>query len=297
MKPVHYRDAVPSHDGGEGTGDLVSHIKFFEVHAENYMGEGGAPHFWLSKIREHFLLSVHGVCLSLGGMARPDKDHLARLKLVIDRYQPALISEHLAWCAHDGVFFNDLLAPPLSRETLHRTAAHIDETQNALGRRILVENPSRYLTSPAEISEPEFLNALASQTGCGLLLDVNNVFVSASNLGFCAQDYLDAIEANHVEEIHLAGHAIDAASGIDLRIDDHGAPVCDEVGVLYQRFIERAGPRPTLVEWDTAPPSLAIMNSEAAKAERWMRDALVRYTLKAAHNAGSVALGLDAAHV
>ncbi len=273
LKPAHYRDVLSPKNGCVGAGDPLSHIDFFEVHAENYMCAGGPPHAWLSAIRERYPLSVHGVCLSLGGHDDLDKDHLERLRIVVERYQPALVSEHIAWSAHDGVFYNDLIAPPLTEETLQRTAAHIDQTQDALGRRILIENPSQYLTMPGDIAEPEFLNALARKTGCGLLLDVNNVYVSAANLGFDAWTYIDAIDASAVEEIHLAGHAVDTARGVEIRIDDHGSPVSEDVGALYRRFVAHAGPRPTLIEWDTDTPQLAELAKEAEKAAGWMRSA------------------------
>jgi len=250
----------------------LANVQFFEVHAENFMGAGGPPHAWLTAIREEFLLSVHGVCLSIGGHDPLDSDHLNRLRKVIDRYQPALVSEHLAWCAHDGVYYNDLIAPPLTRETFAQVRAHIDEVQDVLGRRILIENPSLYLKIPGDLSEPSFLNDLARQTGCGLLLDINNVFVSAHNLGFNAADYINDIDFAHVGEVHLAGHAIDKASG--LRIDDHGSIVSDDVGALYREFIKTAGPRPTLIEWDTDTPPLAKLCLEADKAAQWMSGAL-----------------------
>jgi len=275
LKPAHYRDVLSPTDDREGAGDSFSRpIEFFEVHAENYMCAGGPPHAWLSAIAEHYPISVHGVCLSLGGFDELDRAHLKRLRAVVERYSPALISEHIAWSAHDGVFYNDLIAPPLSEESLTRTARHIAETQDALGRRILIENPSQYMQLPADMSEPDFMNALVCETGCGLLLDINNVFVSARNLGFDAEAYLETIDASAVEEIHLAGHAIDRARGVEMRIDDHGSPVSDEVGALYRRFVEIAGARPTLVEWDTNTPSLAVMAEEAAKAARWMREGL-----------------------
>ena len=238
------------------------------------MCDGGPPHAWLTAICDHYPLSLHGVCLNLGGYDSLDKDHLQRLRKLVDQYQPALVSEHIAWSAHDGVFYNDLIAPSLSEETLLRTAGHIIETQEALGRRILIENPSQYLDMPGEISEPEFLNLLAQKTGCGLLLDINNVFVSASNLEFDAWTYLDAINIDTVEEIHLAGHSIDRSRGVEIRVDDHGSEVSTEVGRLYQRFITKAGPRPTLIEWDTDTPPLAILAKEAEKAAGWMQAGL-----------------------
>ena len=271
LKPAHYRDALSLGALADRAGFDPSVFSFFEVHAENFMGAGGPSHAWLTAIREKFPLSVHGVCLSIGGTAPLDTEHLQRLKTVVDRYDPVLVSEHLAWCAHETLFYNDLIAPPMTREHFARVCEHIDQVQTALGRKILIENPSQYLKLPDEMSEPEFLNGLANKTGCGLLLDVNNIYVSAENIGFDAFAYLDAINSDHVGEIHLAGHAIDAASG--LRIDDHGSPVPDAVGALYQRFIERAGLRPTLVEWDTDTPPLAELAREAEKAKGWMRAA------------------------
>lgn len=287
LKPAHYRDVLPPGTGRDRAGDFSSVFDFFEVHAENYMCEGGPPHAWLSAVREHFPLSIHGVCLSLGGMDNPDPDHLQRLRRVVDLFSPALVSEHIAWCAHGGVFFNDLIAPPLTTEALNRTASHIEQTQDALARRILVENPSQYLQLPGDMPEPEFLNALADRTGCGLLLDINNVFVSACNLNFDAEDYLNSVDARYVEEIHLAGHTIDKASGIELRIDDHGSPVNDDVGALYQAFVRHHGTRPTLVEWDTDTPALDTLAEEVAKVSAWMQaasaDVAARSTAPFAH--------------
>jgi len=271
LKPAHYRDALSPIGARDGAGDRIFEFDFFEVHAENYMCDGGPPHAWLHAIRERYQLSIHGVCLSLGGIDNLDKDHLRRLREVLDRFEPALVSEHIAWCAHGGVFYNDLLAPPLTQTALARTAEHIDQTQNALGRRILIENPSSYLKLPSEMSEPEFMNALAHKTGCGLLLDINNVYVSACNLKFNATEYLDAIDATLVDEIHLAGHALDTNMGVEIRVDDHGSPVCEDVGALYRYFIQNAGARPTLVEWDTDTPPLETLALEAAKASNWMK--------------------------
>ena len=269
LKPAHYRDALSPEGVEDWAGVHAQTFDFFEVHAENYMCDGGPPHAWLSAIRELYPLSLHGVCLSLGGLADLDTDHLARLRQLVDRYDPFLVSEHIAWSAHDGVHFHDLLAPPLSETSLKRTARHIDQVQNALGRRILVENPSHYLAVPSDIDEPEFLTALAQETGCALLLDINNVYVSAANTGFSAEAYVDAIDPAHVGEIHLAGHARDAASGHDFLIDDHGSAPCDAVGALYSRFLARAGLRPTLLEWDTNPPPLAEMARETMRIRDW----------------------------
>lgn len=236
------------------------------------MGQGGPPHVWLARIRERHALSIHGVCLSVGGADPLDCEHLARLAELVRRYEPALVSEHLAWCAHDGVFYNDLIAPLLDCNALTRVAAHVDQIQEALGRQILIENPSQYVDLPGDVAEPDFLNELAARTGCALLLDINNVVVSAHNLGFDAARYLAGIDARHIAEIHLAGHATDDASG--LKIDDHGSPVGDETAALFGRFIARAGARPTLIEWDTDTPDFAAMCSEAARADGWMRAAI-----------------------
>ncbi|MBB5518271.1 MNIO family bufferin maturase [Amphiplicatus metriothermophilus] len=264
LKPHHYRAAL---DGADG-------LDFFEVHAENFMGDGGPPHRWLAAIRETRALSVHGVYLSIGGRNDLDKDHLARLRRVVDRYDPAIVSEHLAWSADGGVFFNDLIAPPLTSAALARTCDHVDEVQEALGRRILIENPSSYLApATVEIPETDFLNELARRTGCGILLDVNNVYVSAFNIGFDAECYIDAIDAGAVGEIHVAGHAVDRFDDVVIRVDDHGSPPPPPVLALLERFARRAGLRPVLFEWDTRPPALDALAQEALAAKEIMRAA------------------------
>lgn len=261
LKAPHYTDAL---DGAHG-------LTFFEIHAENFMGRGGPPHRWLSPIRERYPISVHGVCLSVGGRGPIDKEHLDRLALLVCKISPALVSEHLAWSADGGVFLNDLLPPPLTMRSLNMIASHIDEIQSHLRRSILIENPSSYLEwLRNDIAEPEFLNELAKRTGCGLLLDINNVYVSAKNCGFDAGEYVDAIDAGAVREIHLAGHAIDTNDNITLRVDNHGSRVCDEVFELYERFLTRAGPRPTLIEWDTDIPSFETLVAEAESARARM---------------------------
>lgn len=257
LKAPHYRQAF---DGSHT-------LNFFEVHAENFMGAGGPPLRWLAAIRERYPISIHGVCLSVGGRDPLDAEHLERFARLVERAAPALISEHLAWSSNGGVFLNDLLPPPLTRETLTRTCAHVDQIQSRLGRTILIENPSSYLDWTCnDIAEPDFLNELSARTGCGLLFDINNVFVSASNIGFDADAYVDAIDARTVGEIHLAGHAIDTYDNVTIRVDNHGGRVCDEVGALFERFTRRAGPRPTLVEWDTDIPSFETLAAEAELA-------------------------------
>jgi uncharacterized protein len=242
-------------------------VDFFEVHAENYMGAGGPPHRLLRQIRTDYPLSIHGVGASIGGGSRLDREHLRRLRHLVDTYQPALFSEHLAWSTHDGVFLNDLLPLPYTGQTLAYVCDHIDELQNAIGMRMLLENPSAYVAFGAStMSETEFLGILAKRTGCGLLLDVSNVHVSAVNLDFEASAYIDAFPAEHVGEIHLAGFAEDCdGAGVRLLIDDHGRPVDDSVWQLYHHTLTRTGPVPTLVEWDNNVPAFATIATEVAR--------------------------------
>lgn len=243
-------------------------LDFLEVHAENYMGAGGPPHRLLMEIRNEFPLSVHGVGLSIGGAGPLDRDHLARLKALLGRYQPVLFSEHLAWSSHDGIFLNDLLPLPYNRRTFERVASHVDQVQDTLGVRMLLENPSTYLEfESSDMSEVDFLRAVAKRTGCGLLLDVNNVHVSAVNHGFDAHAYIDAFPFAYVGEIHLAGFTEDCdAAGMPLLIDAHGSPVTDVVWDLYRRALRRAGPVPTLIERDNDIPPFAQIAAEVAQA-------------------------------
>lgn len=254
-------------------------VDFLEVHAENYMGAGGAPHRLLTDIRRDFPLSVHGVGLSIGGAGPLDRDHLARLRTLLGRYQPVLFSEHLAWSTHDGVFLNDLLPLPYNRRTLERVASHIDQVQDTLGVRLLLENPSTYVQfESSDMPEVTFLRAIARRTGCGLLLDVNNVHVSATNHGFDAFAYLDAFPFEHVGEIHLAGFAEDCdAAGAPLLIDAHGSPVADEVWALYQQVLRRCGPLPTLIERDNDIPPFAVLAAEVAQARAALEAEAVRH--------------------
>ena len=247
-------------------------IGWFEVHAENYMGAGGPPHHYLEAIRRDYPLSLHGVGLSIGADRPLDEAHLARLKALNERYQPGLVSEHLAWSTHDDVFFNDLLPLPYTGEAVARVSDHIDRLQEVLGRRILLENPSTYVIfENSEMSELDFLQAVALRTGCGLLLDVNNAFVSATNQDFAAEAYLDAFPIDLVEEFHLAGHARDRDDvGAPLLIDAHDRPVDDKVWTLYARVLRRAGARPTLIEWDNDVPAWRDLFGEARTADRLM---------------------------
>lgn len=247
-------------------------IGWFEVHPENYMGAGGPPHRHLAAIRENYPLSLHGVGLSIGGAGPLDAEHLARLNGLVDRYQPGLFSEHLAWSSHDEGYLNDLLPLPYTQETLARVAAHVDQVQETIGRRILIENPSTYVRFAAsDMSEIEFLSDLARRTGCGLLLDVNNVHVQATNHGFEAAGYIDAFPVEHVGEIHLAGHARDEDDlGEPLLIDTHDRQVDRIVWDLYARAVARTGPVPTLIEWDADVPDWPVLHAEAMRAEAIM---------------------------
>lgn len=244
-------------------------IGFLEVHAENYMGAGGHPHRILSRVREDFPLSVHGVGLSIGSPKGLDPDHLARLKAVVERYEPAMVSEHLAWSTHDDHFFNDLLPVPYDEHTLNRVCDHIDRVQEVLERKILLENPSTYVAfEAATMSETDFIRAIARRTGCGLLLDINNVHVSATNHGYSALDYLADFPLLGVEEIHLAGHATDEDdAGLPLLIDSHDRAVDDVVWSLYREVLARTGPLPTLIEWDNDVPDWPILRREAERAD------------------------------
>ena len=242
---------------------------FFEVHAENYMGAGGPPHDALTRIRRDYPVSLHGVCMSIGGPQPLDKAHLGRFKALVDRYEPALVSEHLAWSTHDTTFFNDLLPLPYTKATLARVSDHIDEVQETIRRPILLENPSTYVVFPeSTMSETDFIRELARRTGCGLLLDVNNVFVSATNHGYSALSYLTDFSLEHVGEIHLAGHAEQADDEGDLLlIDSHDGPVADAVWKLFEIVIRQCGPIPTLVEWDSDIPDWPVLKAEAAAAQ------------------------------
>ena len=232
------------------------------------MGAGGPPHHYLERIRVEYPISLHGVGLSIGGEGPLDRDHLARLRTVADRYEPGLFSEHLAWSSHAGVYYNDLLPLPYTGDTLTRVATHVDQAQEAMGRRMLLENPSRYLRfSEADMEEQTFLAELVRRTGCGLLLDINNVFVSAHNLGFSPEEYLEDFPLDAVEEIHLAGHDESRAGTEQLLIDTHDRPVADPVWRLCARVIAARGALPVLIEWDSAVPAWDVLAAEARRAD------------------------------
>ena len=259
LKPQHYRVVVETRPD----------IGFFEVHAENYMGAGGPPHRWLEAIRRDYPLSLHGVGLSLGAPGRLDGAHLARLAALERRYRPGLVSEHLAWSTHAGAFLDDLLPLPCTRETLALVRDHVDEAQDILGRRILIENPATYVRfAGAEMAETDFLAELALRTGCGLLLDVANVRVCAVNHGFDPYAYLDAFPLERVGEIHLAGAAATHdAHGAPLLIDAHDRAVAEEVWALHAYVLSRIGPRPSLIEWDNDIPDWPVLAAQARRAD------------------------------
>lgn len=262
LKPEHYDAALSCPSDGI----------WFEVHAENYLVAGGPRLRWLEAIRAAHPVSLHGVSLSLAGDAPPDPAHLKRFAALVRRIEPALVSEHLAWSAWNGMNFPDLLPFPRSNEALHRVAANIDRSQSALGRRIAIENPSHYLRIDGhEWDEIGFLNELVRRTGCGLLLDVNNVHVSSRNLGFDAATYLDRFAGESVMEIHLAGHRADPALGGSLLIDSHDSPIAPEVWALYRHLIERIGAKPTLVERDGNLPAFVDLLAESTRASIEMR--------------------------
>jgi uncharacterized protein (UPF0276 family) len=244
-------------------------VAWFEVHTENYMGGGAAPQY-LDAIRREYPVSLHGVGLSLGSADGLDAAHLARVRAVVERVQPGLVSEHLSWSIADGTYLADLLPLPMTEEALAAVCRNVDAMQMALGRHILVENPSTYLRfAHSTIPEWEFLSQVAQRTGCGILCDVNNIYVSACNHGWDPLTYLDALPRGAIGEVHLAGHsARRLGDGRTLRIDDHGSRVTRDVWALYEAALRRFGPVPTLIEWDTDVPPLETLMEEAAVAER-----------------------------
>jgi uncharacterized protein (UPF0276 family) len=247
-------------------------IGFFEVHAENYMVAGGPFHHYLGLIREQYPLSLHGVGLSIGSEGPLNRDHLARLVALIERYQPQSFSEHLAWSSHGPVFLNDLLPLAYDAPTLNRVCEHIDQVQSALKRPMLLENPATYLAfQRSTIDEADFISEVIRRTGCGLLLDVNNVYVSCINHQRDPLAYIDALPLQAVGEIHLAGFAEDTDSlGDRLLIDDHGAPIDNAVWALYGQVLERVGPIATLIERDNQLPAFSVLHAEARQADEWL---------------------------
>jgi uncharacterized protein (UPF0276 family) len=262
LKPAHFAEALAAPADG----------LWFEVHPENYMVAGGPRLAWLEAVRDRHALSLHGVALSLAADADPDAAHLARFAALVRRFEPALVSEHLAWSAWAGAVYPDLLPFPRTNESLARIVANVSRAQDALGRRIAIENPSHYLALEGHAwDEVDFLSELARRSGCGLLLDVNNVFVSARNLGASAAAYVDAFPGELVMEVHLAGHSADPALGAALLVDSHAAPVAPAVWALYERLIARIGPRPTLIERDDKLPAFAELMAERDRAQAVLR--------------------------
>ena len=249
-------------------------VPWVEVHAENYMANAAALAS-LKEVRRSYPVALHGVGLSLGSAGPLDLRHLERLARLVESIEPCVVSEHLSWSGSGGVYLNHLLPLPYTPETLRVVVEHVGQVQERLGRRILVENPSSYLRfRHSSIPEAEFLGELVRRTGCGLLCDVNNVYVSAGNVGLDAEAYLAALPAGAVGEIHLAGHAVNDADGVNLLIDDHGSPVSPAVWRLYRQALERFGPVPTLIEWDTNIPALDVLLAEAHKADGVFMEAL-----------------------
>jgi uncharacterized protein (UPF0276 family) len=286
QRAVHERVRGPTIMGLEnsvGIGLRTSHCERFldqntpppviwlEVLAENYFDRGGIRHKMLSMIAERYPISVHGVALSLGSPEGLDSEHLERLASLVADVSPCLVSEHLAWSRSGEVYYNELLPLPLTDETLDIVSANIDRTQDRLGRTILVENPSGYLQfEQSTMNEVTFLTRLTERTGCGLLLDVNNLFISGFNLGIDTAEWLSTVPADVIGEIHLAGHEHGGTADQPLLIDTHGAAITDEVWALYAAALNRFGPRPTMIEWDSDVPSLEVLLEEAARAQRIM---------------------------
>lgn len=257
LKPQHYREA----QAATATG------LWFEVHPENYMCDGGPRLAWLEAIRERHPLSLHGVGLSLAADEDPAPAHLVALARLADRFEPFVVSEHLAWSQRGGAYRPDLLPFPRTNVALERVAANVSRTQDALRRTILIENPSLYVPlSGHEMDEVTFLVELARHTGCGLLVDVNNIYVSANNLGFSAEAYVDAVPGRLIGEVHLAGHAPDERHGAALLVDTHGEPIAEAVWALYERLIRRVGARPTLIERDDQIPPFGDLLNERDRA-------------------------------
>ena len=260
LKPQHVPDVLRERPA----------LGFFEVHAENYMVDGGPFPHHLERVRNHYPLSLHGVALGIGGEDALDRAHLDRLRGLIARFQPAAFSEHLAWSSHGGAFLNDLLPLPYDDATLARVCAHVRQAQDHLRCRLLLENPSTYFEFEAStLAEAQFLGEVVARTGCGLLLDVNNAYVSAVNRHSDAWAFIAALPLHAVGEVHLAGFACDwDADGAPLLVDDHGSAVDAAVWSLYRRLIAQAGPLPTLIEWDNAVPAWPVLRDEALKAQR-----------------------------
>ena len=246
-------------------------VAWLEAHSENFFAADSIAFGALERIRANYPLSLHGVGLSLGSAGPLDHQHLTNLGRLVERLEPDLVSEHLCWGAAGGYHLNDLLPLPYTEEALDHVAERITQLQDFLGRQILIENVSSYMEfKDSTIPEWEFLTAVSTRSGCGILLDINNIYVSANNHGFQATDYIDAIPADRVGEMHLAGHSVQVYEDEAVLVDTHDAPVCDEVWALFEAALRRIGPRPTLIEWDSELPQLAVLLTEAQKAQDLM---------------------------
>ncbi len=266
LKSVHYNNVLDDNPAAKRP-------SWVEVHPQNYFGDGGPAHRWLTAIAGVYPLSFHSVGLSLGSADGLNREDLERIAALCDRYQPAMVSDHLSWSGNAHDRYPDLLPLPYTREALDHLAGEIGKVQDRLQRTILIENPSRYLSyRDDEMSETDFIHALCKQSGCGLLFDINNVEVSATNVGLDMEAYIDAIDPGIVGEIHLAGHAREEHDSGPLLIDDHGSIVSDITWNLYRRFIKRAGPKPTLIEWDSNIPEYDVLMAEVAKADAILGD-------------------------
>lgn len=267
LKPQHFHTIL----------ETLPDLGFLEIHAENYMVDGGPFHHYLTQIRSHYPLSIHGVGLSIGGEGRLDEGHLDRLATLIARYEPQSFSEHLAWSSHGDIFLNDLLPVPYHAETLNRVCAHVDRVQERLGRRMLLENPATYVEFTAStMAETDFIGEVVKRTGCGLLLDVNNVYVSCTNHGRDPRAFIEALPLAATGQIHLAGFAQDIdTAGAPLLIDSHGAPIAQAVWDLYRFTLERTGPLPTLIERDNDIPAFPVLLAEALQAEELLHGCLI----------------------
>ncbi len=265
FKPRHFDAVLENQDGP------CKAVGFLEVHSENYFNDGGANHHQLAQLAETYPLSFHGVGMNLGSAGGLDSTYLDRLKDLIAIYQPAAVSDHIAWTGTQDQYLNDLLPLPYTEEALAILVANVHEAQDRLDRQMLIENPSTYLTfAHSQIDEADFVIEASRRSGAGLLLDINNVYVNACNHGFNPADWLAKIPADLIGEIHLAGHTVKQVDGVELRIDDHGSAVAMPVWSLYADLIARTGPKPTLIEWDTDVPAWSVLVDEARKAARVM---------------------------
>lgn len=259
LRAEHYQEIL----------ETLPDISWMEVHSENYFAEGGRPLHYLEKISQHYPLSLHGVGMSIGSTDKIDIEHLDKLNKLIHQFQPGLVSEHLSWGSFQGRHFNDLFPMPYTGEALQHMVRRVDYVQEYLGRQILIENVSSYLQFECStIAEWDFLTELAQRSGCGILLDVNNIYVNSHNHHFSAEHYIEAIPGEFVKEMHLAGHTVKEIDNTRILIDTHDQRVTDKVWALYKKAIQRFGPIPTLIEWDSDLPTLEVLLNEAGRAEQ-----------------------------